>query len=244
MKKILVCIFAISVVVQSCKRDEIQRETIKEVESLTEQNTNDDKAIEKFLTDHYFDNQGLIQAFTSDTSDDHYPKLSQLNPVKLPSGVIVIKRENAQPNDANAKTIKQNDELRLMSKTTTFLSQKNNDGTISYITGTNLTNTVDTWGIPEKDPYYYYVRNSILTNATTEASKKRNYYEIEGFQEGLKHFKAFNNLPDSESYNMQGAIIVPSRVAYARDAHYLSSFRNATFVFNFQVYSTSPRTND
>lgn len=241
MKKILVPFLAITLALQSCKRDEATTTAVQEVSNLTEQNSNDDKAIEKYLNEHYLDNQGLIKAFsTTDTSDDNEKKLSELVTKKLPSGVVVITREGAQPTDG--KTIGETDVLRLMSKTITFLSQKNDKGEVIYTSQSNFANTIDILGTPEKDPYYYYVKNSVLESATTDAAKQRSYYEIEGFQEGLKEFKAYNNLSDSEGYNLQGVIVVPSRVAYARDTHYLSSYRNRTFVFNFQVYDASVRT--
>lgn len=241
MKKILVPFLAITLALQSCKRDEATTTAVQEVSDLAEQNSNDDEAIKKYLNEHYLDSQGLIQAFSStDTSDDNEKKLSELNHEILPSGVVVITRKGAQPTDG--KEIRETDVLRLMSKTITFLSQKNDKGEVVYTSQSNFINTIDTWGTPEKDPYYYYVKNSVLESATVDVAKSRSYYEIEGFQEGLKEFKAYNNLLDSEGYNLQGVIIVPSRVAYARDVHYLSSYRNRTFVFNFQVYDASART--
>lgn len=123
MKKILVPFLAIILALQSCKRDEATTTAVQEVSDLTEQNSNDDKAIEKYLNEHYLDKQGLIKAFsTTDTSDDNEKKLSELVTKKLPSGVVVITREGAQPTDG--KTIGETDILRLMSKTITFLSQK------------------------------------------------------------------------------------------------------------------------
>lgn len=240
MKKILVPFLAITLALQSCKRDEDTTTTVQEVSDLAEQNSNDDKAIQKYLEEHYLDSQGLIKAFsTTDTSDDNQKKLSEMVTKTLPSGVVVIVREGAQPTDG--KTIGETDVLRLMCKNITFLSQKNDKGEVVYTSQSNFVNTIDTSGTPEKDPYYYYVKKSALETATVEAAKNRSYYEIEGFQEGLKEFKAYNNLPDSEGYNLQGVIIVPSRAAYARDAHYLSSYRNRNFVFNFQVYDSSAR---
>ena len=80
----------------------------------------------------------------------------------------------------------------------------------------------------------------------TASGKPRSYYEMEGFQEGVRKFMAFN-IPDSNNYNLQGVIIVPSRAAFARDDHYPYqniNWRNRSFVFNFQVYKTSTRTPD
>ncbi|MGZ5192746.1 MAG: hypothetical protein ACXWVV_02290, partial [Kaistella sp.] len=73
-------------------------------------------------------------------------------------------------------------------------------------------------------------------------AKLRSYYEIEGFQEAIKKFQAYD-IPDDSNYNLQGVIIVPSRAAFARDAHFNYTglaFRNRSFVFNFQIYKSTP----
>lgn len=95
------------------------------------------------------------------------------------------------------------------------------------------------------DPAYFYVKNSILTSDTYK-DKTRGYFEIEGLKEGLNYFKSYE-IADSEDYNMQGVIIVPSRAAFARDDHFAYSsysFRNRSFVFSFQIYKADTRTSD
>ena len=80
----------------------------------------------------------------------------------------------------------------------------------------------------------------------TASGKSRSYYEMEGFQEGIRKFLAYN-IPDSDNYNLQGVIIVPSRSAFARDNHYPYqnvNWRNRSFDFNFQVYKSSARPAD
>ena len=67
---------------------------------------------------------------------------------------------------------------------------------------------------------------------------------MKGLQEGLKYFKS-TEVSDDANYNMQGVIIVPSRAAFARDAHFAYSsytFKDRCFVFSFQIYKTSTRT--
>ncbi len=234
MKKLIIGVLAASLIVVSCKKDR-DDDTVQEVESLTEQNANDDAAIAKYMNEHYLDGQGLIKAFSdSDTTDDANKKLSDYDYQKLDSGVIVIAIPGAQPE--NGRTIGATDVIKLMSDTNTFLSDKGDDGTITYTSTYNFTNTISTTGVPDTDPYYYYVKKSVMESS----GEPRSYYEIEGFQEGLKYFKSFD-IPDSQNFNMQGVIIVPSRAAYARDAHYTSSYRNRTFVFNFQVYKSYTR---
>ncbi|MFP3593232.1 hypothetical protein [Chryseobacterium sp. SIMBA_038] len=253
MKKIFLYILAGSLCFSACKKDD-DVETYVEPEDIAVQNTYDDQSIQKFLDANYLDTQGNIKPFSAtDTADDNYKKLSQLAPVTLPSGVIYIKRANAQPEDAPAtapgKTIGATDITRIMMRAKTYLGA-NTNGDVAFISGTDMTgyNTIDGSGSPVIDPKFYFIspKNTLITGATTDAAKQQSYYMIEGFSEALQKFKAFDQ-PDGSAYNLQGVIIVPSRAAFARDAHYNYSgysFRNRTFVFNFQVYKTEARPAD
>lgn len=235
MRKIIFGLLTMGFFFHSCSRSSTETAPT-EVESLTEQNQLDDAAISKYLNDHYLDNRGLIKAFSStDTSDDHFTKLADLNPIRLSSGVIVIKTAH-QPSPG--KNIGENDILRIMCKNITFLSYKNDQGEVIYTSQSPFANSIDYIGVPLIDPYYFYVKNSILSTS----QKSRSYYEIEGFKEGLQHFKSYE-INDSENYNLQGVIIVPSRSAYARDEHFApsTSLRNRNFVFNFQIYKSTAR---
>ncbi len=236
MKKFLFYIATLSTVLTACDSDYIDPYKIKEVKKISTQNANDDQAIDKFLNEHYLDAQGKIKAFLeADTSDDQNTKLADLAPQKLPSGVVVIVRPGAQPD--NGKTIGETDVIKIMQTTYGYLSD--DDKEIYLHSPYPFVNTVDGAGTPDQDPAYYYTKNSVLTSS----DKERSYYEMEGFQEGLKHFKSFS-LNDEDIYNLQGVIIVPSRAAYARDSHYPYqgiSWRNRTFVFNFQIYNTRAR---
>lgn len=236
MKKALIYLAIAAVSFTSCRKDDTSSTTIQEVSDLTTQNANDDKAIAKYMDEHYLDALGRIKAFSStDASDDGYTKLSDLSYTKLESGVIIIVRDGAQPE--NGVTIGETDIIRLMHKSTAFLSNENNG--IQYTSEITFANTLESTGVPEVDPTYYYAKPSTITNS----GQSRAYFEIEGLREGLSHFKSFDKT-DSENYNLQGVIIVPSRAAFARDSHYPYAnidWRNRTFVFNFQVYKTSAR---
>lgn len=245
MKKIFLYILAGSLCFAACKKDD-EVETFVEPEDISVRNSYDDQAIQKFMNDNYLDSQGNIKAFSStDTSDDNEKKLSELNPVKLPSGVIYIVRTGAQPtsggvtidpfnNDLNLKT-----QIRAMIRTNYYLAT-NTDGNVAFSLAGSLDNTINGGGSPKTDPLYYYVKEKVWK----DAGKTRSYYEIEGFQEGLSHFLGFQNMSDGDPYNLQGVIIVPSRAAFARDAHYNYtnySLKNTSFVFNFQIYKANPR---
>lgn len=239
MKKIFLYILAGSLCFTACKKDD-EVETFVEPDDIAVRNSYDDQAIQKYMDENYLDAQGNIKAFSStDAADDNEKKLSQLNPVKLPSGVIYIVRTGAQPAagvtiEANAAT-----QIRTMIRANYYLAT-NTDGNVAFGSGGSLTNTINGGGSPLTDPLFYYVKENIRT----AAGKERSYYEIEGFQEGLTYFKGYANKADGDPYNLQGVIIVPSRAAFARDAHYNYnnfSLKNTTFVFNFEIYKANPR---
>jgi len=252
MKKIFLYILAGSLCFTACKKDDDDVATYVEPEDIGVQNTYDDQSIVKFLDENYLDTQGNIKPFSStDASDDNYKKLSQLSPITLPSGVVYIVRAGAQPEDSTppvtGTVIGNRDIIKIMMRSKTYLAA-NTDGNVAFISGTDLINTIDGNGSPLTDPTYYYIadKNPLIVNATTDAAKQKSYYMVEGFNEALQKFKAFD-IPNGAPYNLQGVIIVPSRAAFARDAHYNYtgySFRNRSFVFNFQVYKTETRPAD
>ncbi|HCA07141.1 MULTISPECIES: hypothetical protein [unclassified Chryseobacterium] len=244
MKKIFLYILAGSLCFSACKKDD-EVETYKEPDDIAVQNSYDDQAIKKFMSENYLDAQGNIKPFsTTDASDDNEKKLSDMPYETLPSGTIYIMRDGAQPSPSEEKTIAPKDILTVMMRTTGYLAG-NTDGNISFLSTLAITNTINGTGLPLVDPMFYYVKQSVLDAATATAAKQRSYYEIEGFQEAIQKFKAFNNLPSGSPYNLQGVIIVPSRAAFARDPHfpYNASFslRNNTIIFNFQVYGRADR---
>ncbi|WP_419868615.1 hypothetical protein [Chryseobacterium sp. CT-SW4] len=250
MKKIFLYILAGSLCFAACKSDD-DESTYVEPEDIAVQNTYDDQAIQKFLNENYLDAQGNIKAFSSsDDSDDNETKLADLSPVTLPSGVIYIKRDGAQPATGEGKTLETGvykDVIKMMVRMSYNLAGST-DGNVSFLTSADLVNTINgtsSSGSPTTDPIYYYVKEAILEAATTDAAKQRSYYEIEGFQEGLSYFQSFVDKANGDPYNLQGVIIVPSRAAFARDSHYNYngvSFRNMTFIFNFQLYDAKTRT--
>ena len=240
MKKTFLYLAFALVTAVSCRED--APEIVPEV-SVETQNTYDDQSAQLFLKSHAFDAKGNLISYKE--SDTTQVKLADLNPVVLPSGVIYIVRAGAQPVPGEA--IGQYDLLRIMQSTITYIAA-DTDGKVDYTSPYPFRNTVDGSGIPEVDPAYFYVKKADLEKPNIpDVAKERKFYEIEGFQEALKFFKAYD-IPDDSNYNMQGVIIVPSRAAFARDFHanYSDvSFRNRSFIFNFQIYKathfTEPR---
>ncbi|MBB6332890.1 hypothetical protein HNP24_003893 [Chryseobacterium sediminis] len=244
MKKIFLYILAGSLCFSACKKDDDASPYV-EPEDISTQNTYDDQAIKKFMDENYLDAQGNIKAFSStDTADDTEKKLSELSPITLPSGTIYIMRSGAQPSSTEGKTIESTDIIKIMGRVYSFLAV-NSDGNTSFTSKAAFLNTIDGTGVPVIDPMFYYTKKSILDPITTpDAAKKASYYQIPGFREALQKFKAFDNLSNEAPYNLQGVIIVPSRAAFARNPHYPYlnlSYRNKSFVFNFQIYGREAR---
>lgn len=235
MKNTLLLLSLAALSLLSCRKDE--PEIIPEV-SIETQNSYDDQAAQDFLQTHYLDERGKIKSITD--ADTAKVKLADMvpAPVVLPSGVIYIVREGAQP--VPGTEVGTYDELHLMTSTYTYIAA-DVEGKVKYQSPTVFRSTIMGTGVPEIDPWYYYVKNSVLETAPFEAAKQRSYYEIEGFQEAIRKFRAFD-LPEDAAYNLQGVIIVPSRAAFARDPHYSFNtgitYRNRSFVFNFQLYKS------
>ncbi|AZB35446.1 hypothetical protein [Chryseobacterium bernardetii] len=242
MKKIFLYILAGSLCFSACKKDD-EVPSYQEPGDINVQNSYDDQAIKKFMDENYLDAQGNIKAFSdTDTSDDKEKKLSQLDYKTLPSGTIYIMRDGAQPAPGEAQEIKDNSVIRIMGRAYAYQAIDNN-GNIVFSAKTQFFNTIDDGTIPLADPMFYYVKQATLDAGATDAAKSRSYYEIAGLKEALKKFGAFN-LPNEAPYNLQGVIIVPSRAAFARNAHYpygSYSYRNKSFVFNFQIYGSRDR---
>lgn len=237
MKKSFFFLALASIALSSCRTDQ---PVVEPEVSIETQNSYDDQTALDFLQTHYLDAKGNIKNYVA--PDTVNKKLADLipAPVTLPSGVIYIVRQGAQPNPG--KTIGATDIIKLMSITNSYVAT-NTDGKSTFVAGYPFRNTVNGSGVPEVDPAYFHVKDEVLANATTQEAKQRSYYEIEGFVEALQLFKSFD-LTDESNYNLQGVIIVPSRAAFGRDPYFNYSnisYRNRSFVFNFQVYKTTAR---
>lgn len=233
MKKRFLYLVLASVALASCRKDEI--EVIPEVEIST-QDVYDDQAAQDYLQTHYFDSKGNVKDFVA--TDTVNVKLADLvpAPVTLPSGVIYIVRPNAQPDPGTV--VGSTDVINFFSRTITYVATKTDDK-VQYASASFFRDNIGGTGIPDPDPIFYYVKEKVLK----DFSQPRSYFEIEGLKEGLSKFRAFD-LPDEAGYNLQGLIIVPSRAAFARDLHYNFnniSYRNRSFVFNFQLYKSRAR---
>ena len=242
MKKILLGVAISAAVLQGCRKDDNNKDETVQL-TVEEQKDYDDAAIVDFMNTHYLDSKGVITAFDSTiTTDDNEKKLSDYVYTKLPSGVVYIARPGAQPDPG--KVVGTTDVVSFFQVSKTYLASKVNDK-ITFNNETTFVNNVANSGIPTPDEqfYYYYVKKSVLDSYNKDKNPQvgRDYFEIEGLQEGLKYFKSFD-MDNSAEYNMQGVIIVPSRAAYGRDnSIFGTAYSNRSFVFNFQIYNTRAR---
>lgn len=254
MKKILLAFILLTVVLGACKDDDYYRFVYPTLDTET-QNRYDDIAIKDYLENTYITSRGKITTAKTDANNDSIEnrKLADLDPITLPSGVVIIKIPDAQPQPGTQ--VNADDYIKFQNIGYVMRAVKNEDeDKITFATNVSFFNTIDGSGVALTDPMWYHVKNSVLEAAEkaaeedptdlNKAKTKRSYYEIEGFQEAIQKFKSFDLQPE-DPYNMQGIIIVPSRAAFAKDSHYNYigvSLNDMCFVLNFQLYQATPRT--
>ena len=165
MKKTFLFLALASIAITSCRKDDAE-EIAPEV-SIETQNSYDNEAAQKFLETHAFDSKGNLKDYVE--TDTTQVKLSTLNPITLPSGVIYVVRPGAQPSPGT--DITGTDILRLMSTSVTYLAT-NTDNKIAFTSPYVFKNTIAGSGIPELDPAYFNVKQSVLDNATGDLAKQ------------------------------------------------------------------------
>lgn len=241
MKKWGIALLLAGVFLGACKSDDDNRDLPQD-----EQNQIDDQAIVDYLEDHYFDpERGVIKKYDEeDEEDDTYPNLKSLG-VKLPSGVWVVKRPGVEAEGTSVVSNTQ-DSILISYNSSRFKASYEdlNENQRAYNKfPAPFFNTIYSTGTAAWDPVFYHTK---LTEEMITRNIDLSYFVIEGFVEGLKEFKS-TQTNGSDLYNFQGAIIVPSRMAYGRDFVYLggqldpNSYRDNSFVFNFEVHKVIPR---
>jgi len=243
MKKWGLLILAIGLTFTACKSDD---EGFDEP-NYSDQNTLDDEVIEIYLKDHYFEpERGKIKQFSvTDSTDDQYPTLLSQG-TKLPSGVWVIKRQGAIA-DGNQITNNESDSILLSYEQKIYYADKS-DMTETIRPYKNVQTIFSTLngGTPRWDPSFYFIN---LDNLNFTDDIRSEHFIVEGFVEGLKHFKS-TQTNGVELYDFQGAIIVPSRLAFGRDYAFVgdrldnTSYRNQSFILNFELHRVLPRSQD
>jgi len=242
MKKWGICLLAAGLFFTACKNDDDVQEISQE-----DQNQVDDEAIVQYLEDHYFEpERGLIRKYDEeDETDDEYPNLKSMG-VKLNSGVWVIKRPGVSA-EGPSITSNTQDSIQISFDSKRFIASRDNtaEGGALYGTINPYFNTINSTGVAAWDPTFYYFN---ISDELAENDINLSHFVIEGFVEGLKEFKTTQTSGD-DLYNFQGAIVVPSRVAFGRDFIYNGSqlrndvYRNNSFIFNFELHQFLPRNN-
>lgn len=242
MKKWGMMLMAMAIFSTACKSDDNgYRDLPREEQDLL-----DDQAIVQYLEDHYFDpDKGLIEIYDEENDeDDDYPSLKSMA-VKLPSGVWIVKRPGVIAEGPKI-TNNLNDSILISYNSVRFKASDEDlvEGQRLYAKNFgSFYNTIYSTGSGNWDPPFYYKR---ITKDLEERKVDIDFYVIEGFVEGLKEFASVQN-SGADLYNFQGAILVPSRLAYARDFVYLNgsldanTYRDNSFVFNFELHRVVPR---
>lgn len=249
IKKFFVTLIACSAILVGCNNDDdngVNKETKIPIE---ERNALDDEAIQQYMEDFYFNpKNGKLTKFDTikGNDDDAYPTLKSL--AKQDNlGIWYAENPNHK---GTGETIVSNDStsIYLSSVTTYFVATNSTDykrkyGSLGQFYYSSI-NTGD--GSATQDPTFYYY---IPTETEAKNGVKREHVELKNFAEGLKHFKSTNR-STNDLYNFQGVIILPSRLAYARNKYYVqstglteySTYRDATIVFNFELPKIEKRT--
>ncbi|WP_353166318.1 hypothetical protein [Empedobacter brevis] len=240
IKKFFVTLIACSAVLVGCNNDDdngVNKETKIPVE---ERNALDDEAIQQYLEDFYFNpKNGKLTKFDTikGNEDDAYPALKTF--AKQDNAGIWY-AENPH-HKGTGETIISNDSTSIYISYTmaTFLATNSTDYKRKYgaVSIGGSINSGD--GSAIQDPTFYYYKP---TETETKNGVKREHVELKNFAEGLKHFKTTDRAV-TDLYNFQGVIILPSRLAYARNKYYISgsgltdfsAYRDASFIFNFEL---------
>lgn len=230
LQYLAVLLLTIFVSVSSCKSDDDGVDLLPQ----EQQNSIDDQAIVKFLNDHYFNSVGKVTKFRDDSpNDDEETPLAELAQMD-PSGYWFVKRPGVEAN-GRAITNPENDSILIQYELAAFQGKTLNDS-IYYTLPSNISTTINTTGFPIWDPSFYYKDISNLNNA------QKKWYEMEGIQDGLKHFNSKDKAVDAlPAVDFQGIIIVPSRLAFGRDYNTLNLGPDNSMYLNFELYKVIDR---
>lgn len=223
---IILCLVAFLAIV-SCKEERNPYQLIP----LNERNQLDDEAIVIYLKENGFDSKGKIQSLSY--LPNGTTSLYELAHKDETGFWYVINPE--VPANGESITNEGSSSALLQYNLFSFVPEKyeNEKAEKKYdlkVNPTMVKTTINTTGVPEWDPSFYYKETS------------PELYEIPGIINGLKYFKATdrdeNALP---AVHFQGVIIVPSRLAFARKSNQLVNGYDQSFILNFELYKVKPR---
>lgn len=224
----LTLIMAVLLGFMSCKNDDDGTDLL----SQEDQNQVDDQAIVKFLQDHYFNSVGKVMKFSEvNANDDNETPLYQI--AQQGAGGYWYVKKPGFIAEGRAVNNPDNDSILLQYELNYFYGKRNNDS-VYYTTPTSVSTTINTTGLPIWDPSFYHYRET--------ESNRDEWFEMEGIQEGLKHFNSTGrNATDLPAVNFQGLIIVPSRQVFERDRNAFSFGADTSVMLNFELYQVIDR---
>ncbi|MDO5655449.1 MAG: hypothetical protein Q4G27_04845 [Flavobacteriaceae bacterium] len=213
----------------SCKNDDDGNNLLPQ----EEQNQVDDATILKFLNEHYFNEVGKITKFRDDvSSDDAMPSLMS-NAERANAGYWFVKRPGHLA-EGRSVVNPDNDSILIQYELLYYNARKNGDS-VNYSEPVNFSSTINTTGYPIWDPSFYHHRNSTNDN-------RAEWYEMEGVQDGLKHFQATGRSAlDLPAVDFQGVIVVPSRLVFGRDRNTFGFGPDTSVILNFELYQVIDR---
>lgn len=215
---LLISFFSFFTFIISCSSDD------NDVKSLTtdEQNAADDLAIKNFLNNYYFDDLGKVVKFSESVTSNDKDALIK-NAIQDPSGFWYV--INPKASSGSGLNPDGKNHILIHYNLAYFTATEGGNG---YSSLTNAASTINLTGMPQENPFFY-------KKPKTDTVKAENYYVIPSFIKGLNKFKPTNKDKNAVYDQLQGVIIVPSRLGYARNSNYLN-LSNATFILNFELY--------
>lgn len=221
---------SVFVLFSSCRNDDDGLDLLPQAE----QNDLDDRAIVKFLEEHYFNEVGKVIKFSDAiSSDDNETPLIEIAEMH-PTGYWFVHKPNFEATGRKITNV-ENDSILIQYDLNGFVARQRDDSAF-YSTPTSISTTINTTGYPIWDPAFYYTDISNMNNA------QKKWYEMEGLQEGLKEFHSTNkSASDLPAVNFQGLVIVPSRLVYQRDYNVFNLGPDTSVYFNFELYQVIDR---
>lgn len=240
IQKMILPILLASVLFTACESDDDNKGGVEEVKlSQQERNQVDDEAIKLILNDYYLNDQGKLTEFSdSDASDDNRTPLAELATYH-PQGYWTVKRADYTSSGRKVTDVEK-DKILLQYDMFTFQGKTNTKkDSIFYSKPVSYSSTINGKGYPIADPDFYY---KTLTEQQKEQKFEREWYQIEGFQEGIKEFNSADKaLTDLPHVDFQGLIIIPSRLAFGRDKNALGFSVDQSIIVNFELYKVEDR---
>lgn len=258
IKKYIVAAIATSLLIgfTSCKNDDDSKDDVDPYVELSqaERDAVDDDAINKFLSNHYFHplngkitTKDTIEGTnpTTGINDDEYKTLNEFAQ-RDAKGIVYVLNPDVSAEGRSVTSV-ENDSIHIHVESRYFRPTTKDTKRYYFNSFSPYSTTVDT-NIALKDPSYYYYP---LTQSLIDLGYKREYFELPNFVEGLKYFKATDRNPN-DLYHMQGVIILPSRLAFARRMAFVGSgitdsgeygYRDRSFIFSFELLKVLDRNN-